>query len=464
MARSLSEITTSMVGTISANIPDISTKDGTVVKDVVIDAPAQEFANVYVENDAVRLLLSLQNYDSFTIEELDNVASDYGLTRLAGMISTGTLVFRYKTLADINIAYNTPVATSSSSTTPNVSFIVSQTVVVPQANLSALYNYITSFYEVPVNIESVNTGIANNVASGSIVSLPTNTSNADSIYNYLATSGGTDKETNQALAARILLKVLGNNIGTQTGYESTIAADNRVIDSIIAGPNDVEMVRNEYGGSIDAYILGTDLAEVTEIYDYNLGMTQITFLHKPVHLVTLVTSASIGTGTPLVEGTDYTVTPDVGLYKKSSASTDTITLTPVGIGKLSNPDQLTITYSYNKLIEDLQTVVDGDTEHIITADVLIREAIEILVNVTVKISKFSGYNTATVKGDVETAISNLLNTYTLNKDLNPSDLVGVTEGVAGVDKVDLSSLIPSSSVIANKTQYLRPGTLTISII
>lgn len=459
MAKSLSTIISDLIGFISTAIPGISTRSGTSVRDIVIDSPAQEFEIAYTELDTVSQLSSLQNYNSFTTAQLDAVASDYGLTRLLGTKSIGTLVFRFRVLTAVNIPFGTQVSTIATSGSVVTNFIISSAISVSQADLPAYYNYATGFYEVTANIESLNLGSVNNVDANTITNISSSITNLDSVTNSLPTTDGTDDESNQSLAARISVKRAGNNVGTKSGYENVINADNRVTDSIVVSPNDPEMLRNEFGGSIDIYVLGTSLTSIDEAQVWSLGMTELIMEHQPVHTIGTIVGSSAGT---LVSTTDYIFTQDVGLLTKSSGSSDKIVFTATGLAKLTNGETLTITYSYNKLIEDLQSAIDVDTEHIITADILIREANEVLVNISAQVTTLSGYNKTSVQGDIQTNIGNFLNAFFLNTDLAPSDIVGVIEATTGVDSVSLSTLVPSSNVIVDRTSYIRAGT-SISI-
>jgi uncharacterized phage protein gp47/JayE len=463
MAKSLNSIISELIGFITTAIPGISTRSGTVVRDVVVNAPAQEFSLAYTELDTVAQLSSLQNYNSFTIAQMDAVATDYGLTRLLGTNSLGTCIFRFKVLTDVSIPFGTQLSTTATSGSVVVNFIVSSAIFISQSDLPGYYNYSTGYYEVSASIESINVGSVNNVDASTITNIASSISNLDSVINNLPTTSGTDDESNQSLAARINVKRMGNNIGTKSGYENTINADNRVIDSIVVSPNDPEMQRNEFGGSIDIYILGTSLTSIDEAQVWSLGMTELVLEHQPVHTVGTVVGSSAGT---LVSTTDYVFTKDVGLLAKSSESTDKIVFTATGLSKLAanNGQTITITYSYNKLIEDLQSAVDADTQHIITADILMREALEILVNVHMEVTVLSGYNKTTVQSDIQTNIGNYINAFFLNTDLYPSDLVGIAENTTGVDKVDIATLTPATDTIADRTSYLRAGTLTIVML
>ena len=466
MVRSINDVISSMITYITGKISSLSTADGTVTKDVVINAPAQEFANVYTEINNVSQLASLSNYGFFTTDELNIIASDYGITRLTGTKSSGTIVFRFKAITDVNIPFGSRISTSSTTSINSIQFLTSTSIIVSSSQLSAYFNYLTNFYEVNVPIESVNTGAANNVSAGAINISNTSIPNLDSITNYLATTGGTDQESNQALANRIITKKLGNNIGTLPGYITTVQQDNRVIDAIDVGPNDPEMLRNEYGGSVDIYILGEDLQTATDLYTWTLGTQNIILQNQPVatsiiNPITSIVGSTVGT---LTLNTDFTFVQDTSLLAISSESQDKIFLTSTGMSKLTNGEQLTTVYAFNKLIPDLQSVINQDSNKIVASDILVREANEILVNVYMDVSIITGYNSTSVMNSVITVITDNINALKLNQDIQRSDLVAWAYTVPGLDKVNLTTLLPTNDVIANKTAYLRAGTITINVV
>ena len=306
------------------------------------------------------------------------------------------------------------------------------------------------------------------MASAAINTCTSSITNLDSVINYLPTTGGTDQESNQSLANRIITKKLGNNIGTLTGYMSTVLADNRVIDAVAAGPNDPEMKRNQYGGSVDVYVLGTEIAQAQDVVISNLGQREFILLSQPSlnpsgSNFPIVSIAGSVAGT-LTMTLDYNFVKDTGLLANSVSAQDKVVLTTTGLAKITSGETITANYYYDKLINDLQLVVDADVSHITASDVLIREATEIPVNVTMDISISSGYDFTTVQSGVITAITNSLDALKLDSDLQRSDLVQIAYTVSGVDKVNLTTLIPLVDTIANKTQYLRAGTITVNQI
>lgn len=132
-------------------------------------------------------------------------------------------------------------------------------------------------------------------------------------------------------------------------------------------------------------------------------------------------------------------------------------------------ERISLRYNLNKLIGDSQLAIEGTRP--ITADVLTKEAQDILIDVTMNIVVFPEYinNTLTVKQNVQDAITGALNATELNTTIDASDLVVVAQGVDGVDRARVIFFNSTSlagnvlSIVANKNQYLQANTVTINV-
>src|SRR5579863_7589498 len=126
MIRSLSDIINSAVAFITGKRPDIATFEGTVVRDVVIESPAQEFNNVYTELTHTQQLQSVDYAANMSTAELDALGDNYALTRLSGTSAVGLITFQIRnftpTSTTVTVPVGTVVATKSSATIPQVSF------------------------------------------------------------------------------------------------------------------------------------------------------------------------------------------------------------------------------------------------------------------------------------------------------------------------------------------------------
>ena len=124
--------------------------------------------------------------------------------------------------------------------------------------------------------------------------------------------------------------------------------------------------------------------------------------------------------------------------------------------KPDSSTQLTINYTYDSLIESIQSVFNNDSNHIVASDILIKEALQALINVTCGITIIPGYVGASVVDNVETALTNYINALGLGASIPLSEVVTVIQEVAGVSDVDLSSL-SISSIIQDVTTTIPPG-------
>lgn len=134
-----------------------------------------------------------------------------------------------------------------------------------------------------------------------------------------------------------------------------------------------------------------------------------------------------------------------------------------------NNERITVNYEYNKLIGDATFAVEDGRP--ITADVLVKAAEEVKVDVTAEIIVLPSYTTSsdTVKQDVADNISSSLNSTSLNTTLDVSDVVAKAYNVEGLDKITITRFNKHgvsgtvTTVVAGKNQYLAAGTVTVTV-
>jgi uncharacterized phage protein gp47/JayE len=527
---------------LNAQRPDISTQTGTVTEDVVVDAPAVEFGNVYTTLQQTQELQSLEFASTMTTDQLDQLGSNYGLIRLPGTVSTSTITFRIRNYnfasSIINIAAGTVVSTVSSTTVPAISFTTSSTLVFLPSLAPSYFNPVTGFYEQTVAIASISIGSTNNVGAGTITQLVTSVPGIDAVINNIAATGGTNVESNTAFAQRIIIKLSGNNVGTPNGILSLVEATPGVIQAIVVGPNDPAMIRNQFGGSVDVYVRGQILSTAADTPTYTttgaqefilnfqpaLSVASVTgirasapytfaptadynFIENPnilfagstdaasyitFNLSTAVTITSVSSpnlnvnttagmqiGSVITQGNFSTT---VSLINSSTqiqvASTSGFTsgaATFTGL-KPDNNTVLTITYTYDSLISSIQATLNNNSNHIAASDVLAKEAIEAVVSITTGIVIVPGYSAASVVSNVQTALTDYINSLGLGAVIILSEIVAIIQSVPGVDEVDLSTLTisvveglttttipPGQQISVGSEAYTTSGTFTINV-
>lgn len=86
---------------------------------------------------------------------------------------------------------------------------------------------------------------------------------------------------------------------------------------------------------------------------------------------------------------------------------------------------LSVQYSYNNTLHNLQTSMFEDDDRIITADVLIKEALRTPVNVAIKINVRNGAElTSAMRAQIQGAVAQLFNDVGINGRIEQSDIVG----------------------------------------
>jgi uncharacterized phage protein gp47/JayE len=614
-----SQIVSSMLSFLQASRPDINTNTGTVTNDVVVSTVANQLSaengtspSVYSSIEYTQELQAFsENAASLVSADLYAIGANYGLTPLPAVAATSFITFRIRNYTTsspiITVPSGTVVSTLATSQSPAVTFATTSTFTFLPSLAPSYYNPASGFYENPsgsIGIVCQTTGTVGNVGAATITSLVGPGLGIDAVTNYTATTGGTNAESNTAFAARIQIKLEGNNIGTPNGIISLVETNPNVIQALIVGPNDPEMLRNQFGGSVDVYIRGqVPLTVPAETFTYSTtGSQSYVLLNQPALSVGTVTGVVGGNPYTFVPNTDYqfvenpnilfagsvdagsyiifgvktffniitvglpftvtTVTDGTHLIVSSTtgmtggdtivqgANTTTITTvtdgthlvvgstsgwvgggtaardtsvsqlvvnttsgmnpgdtitqgafsttvtsvtntTTVVVGSISGfstgsayftgflPDNntvVTITYTYDSLIATLQALLNNPSNYIVASDVLVREAVEALVNITASIVVVPGFVPATVVANVQTALTDYINALGLGAILVLSEIVAVMQNVAGVDEVDLSTLIiqstegivtttipPGQSISVGKNAYTVTSSLTITV-
>ena len=526
-----SQILQSMLSFLKQSRPDINTNSGTVVNDVVCSTVANQLSAENGTDPSVYASLQYtQNLQAFVINaatilpaDLDAIGNNYGMTRNPGTAAIGTITFRirnYTTSSPIvSVPTGTVVSTLATSSSPSTSFATTATVTFIPSLAPSYFNPVSGFYEQSTTIVSQTIGTVGNVGANVITSLVSSAPGIDAVTNNTATSGGTAIESNVDYANRIKIKLEGNNVGTPNGIISLMETNPNVIQALIVGPNDPEMLRNQYGGSVNVYIRGTLLLTPTETFTYSTtGLQQYVLLNQPAVSVGSVTGIVGGVPYAFVPGTDFQFvenpnilfagSTEAGSYINFNVSTfftitlvndgthltvnttngmnpgDTIkqgvfstTITTVtdpfhivvgntagfGLGSASftgfKPDNntvVTIVYTYDSLIATLQALLDDNSNHIVGSDILVLEALQALINITMGITIVPGYVPATVVSNVQTALTVYINSLGLGAIVVLSEIVAIAQTVPGVSEVDLSSLV-LQSIKSGVTTTIPPG-------
>jgi hypothetical protein len=286
--RSADELILNMIELLKVVQPSLDTKPGTVARDLFVELPAAQLSLIY---DELANSSNLQSLRVVSGADLDNLLSNYGLSRRSASKSSGLALFTFSSIP-ASIAINKGDLVFSSNGT---SFVVSNGISVNPAN-SNLYRSIATKYKndldflnisdtyaVEVTLQATTPGTTGNISKYGIVR--TNTPGVSNVTNVFSFSGGSNQEDDASFRNRGLAIFSGSSTGTALGYRNTALTDSGVLDALVIEPGDPLMTRDGTvvtknsdgsftitsegtGGKVDIIILGTSLSEYTDSFIY----------------------------------------------------------------------------------------------------------------------------------------------------------------------------------------------------
>lgn len=286
--RTLNEIVSDLLNYFKTSQPDLDTKPGTVARDLFIDAPSQQLANLYQELSQIQSASSIQNSYG---DDILMLGSNYVEGKTTATPSTGLALLTFNSIpAPINISKNDLVYSIG-----GVSFFVLNSIIlVPGSSnnyrstavkykkyLDEIGN--TDLYAVEVPIQCTVSGIIGNIGKYSLTS--TNISGISNVTNIYSFVNGTDDESVNDFKQRLLSVFSGSSTGTTLGYRNTALSQAGVKDALVIEPGDYLMTRDGTvvsknsdgtftiisegtGGKIDIIILGSTTAQYINSYIY----------------------------------------------------------------------------------------------------------------------------------------------------------------------------------------------------
>ena len=483
---------------------------GQVLRDIIINAPSTTISNLYSQINQVSINQSIANANLMSTADLDNLLANFGITRNGAATAFGQVTFYTSTLPStaIIIPAGTILGTNLSTTATEMTFTTQFDVTFNPALSGIYFNPNTGYYEILCNVIATNPGSIGNVGPFTITTFQ-NGNYPFSITNYNATSGGTDQESNNNFAIRALNTLLGSNVGTATGYDGTVSSQPNVIDTLVVGPGNPLMTRDGgFGGKVDIWCI-TSPAGITEQnasnksacyipnwnfadqftkgFIYNFPALPV-YAYSPITVTATVAPSGVQnvvlfeSRNPAPSGTSYVNPSGIGYHYTvfladdnqtghSIESNDYIlwnanemqylsTFNPSGNTMLSgNTMSVNIDYSYDQTIDNVQAVIDLPDNKIITADVLIKEAEQINLSITMNVVIAPSYQAtaATLQqtiGNIQSAVAATINSTELGDTIQEANLIQAAMNTSGVTNVDVSNvqIIASRSPYYNNTQ------------
>lgn len=464
-----------------SNVPNALRIEGTVPQDQ-IDTNSIEYANLYnlmtmvkemgtvaglrrliaTDSDSVAFRADLATAMDMTDDEVnafissavDDKVADEDITRKAA--TKATLILRFMTPSSFNASI--PVGTAAR--TQGLNSIEYKTTV-NILNQPVTLDTVTGLYYIDVAAEATLAETASRVPLNRVTSLTPPLTGFSAVTNVSSSSGGTDTESDSDLLDRYMLAKKSLQLDTIGGLTTLALDQTGVTDALVVDNSDPLMTRG-VGSQVDIWIMGDNDTSAQDTITYNSEMmnNEIIIAKQPVQAITFVSVA----GNPYTENIHFTFVKDNSGYANSSKGNDKIVFT-AGNEPLDGQSVI-IQYTYNKLITDVQSVLAEAENKIPNSDILVREAYEVLVDMSIHLTVYTNYSVTDVNASVTTNLTNTYNAKKLANSVYQSDLVNVIENTDGVNRVDLpfalmarTGSVGTSDIITAKNEYARLNSL-----
>ena len=393
--------------------------------------------------------------ETATGDELDKKGADFGLTRKAAVAAIGSV--------DITVSGATTIPAGSLFAAPALTTRDE----VQFETLSALTPGSAGSYSVAVRCTQ--TGVVGNLAAGQITKIVNPIANVTAVTNPGATTLGAAQEDDDTFRARIRRTIDGLSRCTAASILSA-ALDFAPQSLTLAVSMDNSQTYMEVSEDLNTVPIATSgtlaLNNYTEIVSYT-GIDTTTDPQRITGLTRGVSPSSATTHTAGIQIDEY-VPSGRGREIVNAVVQESPGVVDVYV------DDGTTTGTSSELLALVTSFLQGDGttryEGYKAAGITLNGFSQSLltVSVTAVIVVETGYSSATVLSDAQTAVTNLLNTWR-NRALYGSVVLSAIEetlGVAGVVSFSMTdgvSTVGATGLLAvASTQVVRSGTITIT--
>lgn len=285
MSVSLDQIASQIIANLLISDPDLDTSVGTTTRKI-IDAVSEQIAEAYIDNQVISYQYDI---DAKSGADLDSFVMLFGMARLPAKRASGTVTF----LRSSNLSQQVAIPLGTTVSTPDSTPIVVQTV------SSALMDVGVS--SVDVAAQAVTPGSVGNVGANALT--VGTVAGVDSETNLSAFSGGTDQESDTQLRARWKSTVFRSLAGTQQMYQGIATDDPDCYQANVIGSTKTWKEQIQVTGS-GPYSGTSTIQNAKYIFS------------TPVFVGT-----DIDAGAVFVQGVDYTLTINNGVFPATATIT-----------------------------------------------------------------------------------------------------------------------------------------------
>lgn len=446
------------------------------VKDVVINP-----VSVVLEDQnnnrlrKVSLLLSLLNEDEFSEDDLNALVFNEGITRPQGSQATTTLTFRrFTAFASAEtgaLPRGFPIGTSLDEASGQaVTFVTTESKDKTEAVAVLDPDTNQTVYELAVPSTCIITGSAGQVGPNRINRPLRPLVGYDEVTNKESTNLGHDRYTNRELVELYLLAVASRQLSVPGGSEFHVRDNFTAVEDVneVYGTDPLLERAGDDAGAVDSYIIGEDLHTTTDQITF-LGIGQkLQIVNPPVVSIDSVVRAS--DSTTFTEGDDYEVALDDSGVSGSTRAADGIVFLPTVSPTVVAGDLISVTYTYNQLIRDLQADTEDREVNVQGRDMLFRlaEKVDIFLSATLIVT--TGFSAGTIQTLVEATVIDFINSLELGDDVEISDIQQVVRQISGVDNFIITRLsitatdTSAADVVLDGNQYPDLNSTNLSVV
>jgi len=414
MARSVEDVQSSLQQSVETADPTIESRSGPVFN-IMLQPVSNEVAKIEAEQERIGALYSLQFQEVATEEETDALATNFGIQKAPGTKATSVVFFfRFTRPVEPALVRRGTLVGNLDGT---LQFIVQEDAVIDPGNADAFFNSARRTFEVAVNVEAVSPGEQFNIPAFRINSLITPNVDFEGVENRAPAEGGSEEETQDAEVDRIRERFAGLNTGSVDGIRF-VASDSfpEIIQDVAVIQPASELFRRVIlTPGIDVYIAGSNFETVRQSFVAIGGETQIPIASPPSVPSSLVLAIN-----GIVDSTAVIVKDTGPLGDTVRASEFVLLETPLVPG-----DVATFTYSFNRLILDVQNVYEPSTTGdslLFGTDILVFEAVEVPITVQMSIRVASSFDVPRTTDQVQNVILDIVEQNTFGITLFPETI------------------------------------------
>ena len=443
--KTFTQITSDILDAILTVNPKIDVKIGSVVRDIFIDAHINEFIALYGIADygaRASSVLYAQN------EQLDRLGQNFNVFRNPATRSTVLVTI----VVNGSVTAPTPINIGDQFyTLPNVNNVSYTFMCVQSALLMPGQTQIT------ILCAALTPGAASNVPAYTIVRH--NYDFADSVFNAEPATGGTDRESDAAFAARIPLAITGKYVNTYTGITNMLQSVGNILNAPVFVTPDNVLSRGPYAVDIylqrDSSYQGTPITEtvpanltsyqfmIQPLYELN-PIIQVSYLNPQTQQQVVIPEFD-SNGNPqyqiIANPSDFTQNYPGSIYAGQRLQWVNSSVVP------NVP--YSVTYNYDNTIVNAQQQYDSYSE--ITADLLFKQAKAIPVWVGANIALAAGSNTATAYTNCNSALISLFDSTAILQSLSEDDVTFNFLGVPTVNYATVTNFDTTYEIVLTST-------------